>query len=46
MKLVDKIEMGELKPFGRALLPISLTKSANYELLYATSRSTAAGSMG
>jgi hypothetical protein len=36
VKLVDKIEAGMLKPFGRALLPLSLTRSANYPWLYAT----------
>src|SRR5262249_39393988 len=36
VRLVDKIEPGALKPFGRALLPLSLTKSANYGWLYGT----------
>lgn len=36
VQLVDKIEAGALKPLGRALLPLSLTKSANYPWLYAT----------
>ena len=36
VRLVDKIEPGALKPFGRALLPTGLTKSANYGWLYAT----------
>lgn len=36
VQLVDKIEASALKPFGRALLPLSLTKSANYAWLYGT----------
>jgi len=36
VKLVDKIEADDLKPLGRALLPLSLTKSANYAWLYGT----------
>src|SRR5262249_38227156 len=32
----DKVDAEDLKPFGRALLPLSLTRSANYEWLYAT----------
>ena len=36
VKLVEKIEPDDLKSFGRALLPMSLTKSANYAWLYAT----------
>ena len=36
VQLVDKIEAGSLKPLGRALLPLSLTKSANYAWLYGT----------
>jgi len=36
VKLVDKIEPDALKPLGRALLPLSLTKSTNYEWLYGT----------
>jgi hypothetical protein len=36
VKLVDRIEAGDLAPLGRALLPTALTQSANYEWLYAT----------
>ena len=36
VKLVEKIDLGELKSFGRALLPMSLTKSGNYPWLYGT----------
>jgi hypothetical protein len=36
VKLVDKIDPAELKPFGRVLLPMSLTKSGNYDWLYGT----------
>jgi hypothetical protein len=36
VKLVDQIEPGDAKPFGRVLLPMSLTKSGNYDWLYAT----------
>src|SRR5947207_12584436 len=36
VRLVDKIEPEALKPLGRALLPMSLTKSANYDWLYGT----------
>jgi hypothetical protein len=36
VQLVDKIEAGALKPFGRVLLPLALTKSANYAWLYGT----------
>src|SRR5262249_36174142 len=36
VQLVDKIDAGALKPFGRVLLPLSLTKSANYAWLYGT----------
>jgi hypothetical protein len=36
VKLVDKIEPGALKPLGRVLLPLALTKSANYAWLYGT----------
>ena len=36
VQLVDKIEQDALKPYGRALLPLSLTKSANYGWLYGT----------
>jgi len=36
VKLVDKIEADDLKPLGRVLLPLSLTKSTNYAWLYGT----------
>jgi hypothetical protein len=36
VRLVEKIDPAELKPYSRALLPLSLTKSANYDWLYAT----------
>lgn len=36
VQLVDKIDAGSLQPFGRVLLPLSLTRSANYAWLYAT----------
>jgi hypothetical protein len=36
VQLVDKIEASALKPLGRALLPLSLAKSANYAWLYGT----------
>ena len=36
VQLVDKVEPDALEPFGRALLPLSLTKSANYGWLYGT----------
>jgi len=36
VQLVDKIEPDALKPLGRALLPLALTKSANYAWLYGT----------
>jgi hypothetical protein len=36
VQLVDKIEPDALKPLGRALLPLALTKSANYDWLYGT----------
>ncbi len=36
VQLVDKLEAGDLKPLGRALLPLSLTRSTNYAWLYAT----------
>ena len=36
VKLVDKIEPEALKPVGRVLLPLALTKSANYTWLYGT----------
>lgn len=34
VQLVDKIDASALKPFGRALLPLSLTRSTNYAWLY------------
>jgi hypothetical protein len=34
VQLVDKIEASALKPFGRVLLPLSLTRSTNYAWLY------------
>jgi hypothetical protein len=36
VRLVDKIDAGGLRPLGRALLPLSLTRSANYAWLYGT----------
>lgn len=36
VQLVDKIEAGSLKLYGRVLLPLSLAKSANYAWLYGT----------
>jgi hypothetical protein len=36
VQLVDKLDPQSLKLFGRALLPMSLTKSANYAWLYGT----------
>jgi Carbohydrate family 9 binding domain-like len=36
VRLVDKLEPDALEGFGRALLPLSLTKSANYGWLYGT----------
>src|SRR5262249_25783258 len=36
VRLVDKIDAGALKPVGRALLPLSLTRSGNYPWLYGT----------
>jgi Carbohydrate family 9 binding domain-like len=36
VQLVDKLDASSLKPFGRVLLPLSLTKSANYAWLYGT----------
>ncbi len=35
VRLVDKVEPADLKACARALLPVSLTKSANYDWLYA-----------
>jgi hypothetical protein len=36
VRLVDAIEPASLKPLGRALLPLSLTRSTNYAWLYGT----------
>jgi len=36
VRLVDKLEPDDLKGCGRALLPFAVTKSANYDWLYAT----------
>jgi hypothetical protein len=36
VRLVDKIDVADLKSLGRALLPLSLTKSANYAWMYGT----------
>ena len=36
VKLIEKIDLGELKPFGRVLLPMSVTQSGNYDWLYGT----------
>jgi hypothetical protein len=36
VQLVDQIEASALKPFGRVLLPLSLTRSTNYAWLYGT----------
>jgi hypothetical protein len=36
VRLVDKIDAGALKPLGRALLPLALTRSTNYAWLYGT----------
>ncbi len=36
VKLVDKFEPADLKPFGRALLPMSLSVSGNYDWVYGT----------
>ena len=36
VQLVDKIDAASLKLYGRVLLPLSLTKSANYAWLYGT----------
>jgi hypothetical protein len=36
VQLVDKVDPTQLKLLGRALLPLSVTKSANYDHLYAT----------
>ncbi len=36
VRLVEKIEPGTLRPLGRALLPLALTRSTNYPWLYGT----------
>jgi hypothetical protein len=36
VRLVDRLDGMDLRPFSRALLPLSLTQSANYAWLYAT----------
>jgi cellulose/xylan binding protein with CBM9 domain len=36
VRLVDRIDPAGLKPYSRVLLPMSVTKSANYPWLYAT----------
>lgn len=36
VQLADKIDADALKPLGRALLPLSLTRSTNYAWLYGT----------
>jgi hypothetical protein len=36
VRLVDRIDLAAVQPYGRALLPLSLTKSANYDWLYGT----------
>lgn len=36
VKLVETIDAKDLRPLGRALLPLSLTKSANYAWLHGT----------
>src|SRR5207244_5399985 len=36
VQLVDRLDPRALKLLGRALLPLSLTKSANYSWLYGT----------
>jgi hypothetical protein len=36
VQLVDRIDPAALKPYGRVLLPLSLTKSANYAWLHGT----------
>jgi hypothetical protein len=35
VRLVDRVNVADLKPLGRVLLPLSVTKSANYDWLYA-----------
>lgn len=36
VRLVDRLEAADLQPLGRALLPLSLTRSTNYAWLYGT----------
>jgi hypothetical protein len=36
VQLVDKLDPAKLQPYARALLPVSVTQSANYGWLYAT----------
>jgi hypothetical protein len=36
VRLVDQVEVADLKPLGRALLPMSLTRSTNYAWRYGT----------
>jgi hypothetical protein len=36
VQLVDHIELAALQPLGRVLLPLAVTKAANYPWLYAT----------
>jgi hypothetical protein len=36
VRLVEEVDPGGLRPFGRVLLPLSLTKSGNYPWLYGT----------
>jgi hypothetical protein len=36
VQLVEQVDLRALKPLGRALLPLSLTQSANYSWLYGT----------
>jgi hypothetical protein len=36
VQLVDRVDPAKLKPYGRALLPLAVTKSANYDWLYGT----------
>jgi hypothetical protein len=36
VRLVENLDSEQLKPCGRALLPVTMTQSANYAWLYAT----------
>jgi hypothetical protein len=36
VRLVERIDPGEVQPFSRVLLPLALSRSANYSWLYAT----------